>query len=272
MRYRRTFVSIGCVCAITIGSLWYYHDNPLQSLSAHVVANSPSTVTNTANLRNATQNASTNQINLTVKTVSLKGTVPVVAIGGSTASGWDDTKSEGGYLVRTFRDLSQPGARNTYPFTNESVEGRGPIQYVTKLPDILQKDKPKLVVISFGMLGDLDKKTPEKQVNEALVQEVKDALASNAVVAFVTPPVTGASYSEFKSTEGPVLQSEMQAIEQIHSPNVHVVDLFTQMKAYLASHHQNWKTYAADGWHPNAAGHQLAASLLEQDLKSSSWF
>lgn len=276
MRYLRMSVIMACACALAVGGVWSYRDGLWLSLLTRTSASTaPASRANTATAVNTLADVHTSSTDNGMMATAqvLKGTVPVVAIGGSAAYGWDDTKTDGGYLARTFRDLSNAStSSSTYPFTNASVEGDGPIQFTKTLPSILQKDQPKLVVISFGMLDDLYKKTPQKQINRALVEEVNDALAAGAVVAFVTPPITGASYSEFAKTEGPSLQSEIQAVKQIHNPNVHVVDLFSQMKAYLASHQQTWHTYAADGWHPNAAGHKLAATILTHDLKSSGWF
>lgn len=196
-------------------------------------------------------------------------TVRVMAIGGSIAHGWDDTKTMGGYLARTFRALSND--KTTYDFTNESSEGKGPSYYLLRMNTLLTKDRPNLVVISFGLLNDLYDKHPVSELDSDIVNETKDALATGAEVAIVTPPVVGASYVEFKSTEAEALKSEDQAVEALHNPNVHVVDLFTQMKTYLAEHNLTWQPYAADGWHPNAAGHALAASLLEADLKNDTW-
>ncbi|GLV14429.1 hypothetical protein Heshes_21130 [Alicyclobacillus hesperidum] len=195
--------------------------------------------------------------------------VRVMAIGGSIAHGWDDTPSLGGYLARTFRSLSQN--QTTYVFTNESSEGKGPSYYVTRMNALLAKDKPNLVVISFGMLNDLFDHHPISEINQDVVAEVRDALAHDAQVVLVTPPVVGASYVEFKTQEGPTLTSEIRAVEALRNPNVHVVDLFSQMKTYLREHHQTWEMYAADGWHPNAAGHALAASILTADLKHDRW-
>ncbi|GMA58292.1 hypothetical protein GCM10025858_27950 [Alicyclobacillus sacchari] len=83
--------------------------------------------------------------------------------------------------------------------------------------------------------------------------------------------MVGASYVEFKNQEGPALASEIRAVAALHNPNVHVVDLFSQMKNYLRVHHQTWEMYAADGWHPNIAGHALAAAMLTADLKQDRW-
>ncbi|MFD1677026.1 SGNH/GDSL hydrolase family protein [Alicyclobacillus fodiniaquatilis] len=196
--------------------------------------------------------------------------VQVMAIGGSAAHGWVDAKGMGGYLARTFRTLNQQ-TNKTFAFTNESIEGLGPTGFVKKMDGLLKKDKPNLVVISFGLLDDLYKKTPQSKIDAAVTEEIKDALNTHAVVVIVTPPITGASYVEFGSKETDAVQAELATVKQMDNPNVHTVDLFTQMKAYLADHHQTWKQYAADGWHPNAAGHALAASLLAADLEKSAW-
>lgn len=193
-----------------------------------------------------------------------------MAIGGSAAHGWVDAKGKGGYLKRAFTTLTQE-THTTYQFSNESTVGKGSPYYVKHLPPLLKKDKPNIVVISFGLLDNLYAKTPESKMDKDLQIEINDALRADATVILVTPPVTGASYEEFASTEAFAVQNEIKTAKQIASPRVHVVDLFTQMKTYLASHLLGWEPYAADGWHPNAMGHTLAASLLSADLVHQVW-
>jgi acyl-CoA thioesterase-1 len=92
------------------------------------------------------------------------------------------------------------------------------------------------------------------------------ALDRHAVVLIVTPPVTKASYTQYRTVEPLYLNNEMQVARSFHSPNVFVFDVFDQMKAYLVAHHQTYVPYMADGWHPNTRGHALAGRLLDQDL------
>ncbi|WAH35181.1 SGNH/GDSL hydrolase family protein [Alicyclobacillus dauci] len=235
---------ICCLC-MGVGALLGYH-SVLSAQSSSNVSGSPE---------------------VTVKT---KTPVRVMAIGGSAAYGEKDTVGNGGYLGRAMSTLSKK-SRVQYDFTNESRIGQGPHYYVNRMTALLRQDKPSLVVISFGLLDDLYAKTRQSKINQDIIQEIMDALKVHAKVVVITPPVTGASYVEFADTEGPAVQSMVNAIRNLHESNVHVVDLFSQTKSYLASHHQTWKTYAADGWHPNPSGYALYASLLANDLQKATW-
>lgn len=203
--------------------------------------------------------------------IQKRSSARVMAIGGSAAHGWDDAKGFGGYLARTFVSLSSD-TKTPFHFTNESVEGKGPTYYVSRMDGLLKKDKPDMVVISFGLLNDLYDKTPQSTLNSAVKQEIEDALAAHATVVIVTPPITGASYVEFKNTEWGAIEQEIKTAESLKNPNVHIIDLFTPMKKYLAVHKQTWQMYAADGWHPNEAGHKLAATILTHEFLTASWW
>ncbi|MCL6441941.1 MAG: SGNH/GDSL hydrolase family protein [Alicyclobacillus sp.] len=196
--------------------------------------------------------------------------IHVMAIGGSCAHGWDDDKAHGGYLKRTFHALSQH-THAQFVLKNESVVGAGPKYYVHRMSQLLAKDQPDIVVMAFGLLDDLYHHTPRATLHRALKSEIREAVHSGSTVVVVTPTVTGASYVEFGHVEGPAVEDEIKTVKSVSQPKVHVVNLYSQMRAYLYWHHQNWHMYAADGWHPNAAGHALAASLLTQDLLSSRW-
>ncbi|GMA56105.1 hypothetical protein GCM10025858_06080 [Alicyclobacillus sacchari] len=50
----------------------------------------------------------------------------------------------------------------------------------------LAEDKPQIVVISWGLLNDVYDKTPMASFNQAIHNEIQEALAANAVVIFVT--------------------------------------------------------------------------------------
>ncbi len=191
--------------------------------------------------------------------------VRVMAIGGSVALGWDD-KTGGGYLQRAFALLSsQQGVK--YNFFNKSVEGDGPGKFAPQYPKVLQAVRPNILVISWGMLDDIARHTPVSVFQADVHQEIAKALSSGIKVFVITPPVTVASYSGQEGvSETKFVDAEMNTARQFHSPSVYIFDLFDQMKAYLQQNHLSYRTYAADGWHPNTAGHILAAHLLAPDL------
>jgi len=194
---------------------------------------------------------------------------PVVAmgVGGSVAHGWDD-KTGGGYLARAFQTLTKSGPIS-FQFINKSIEGYGPTQMAAKYPTFLHEVHPQVVVISWGMLDDIANKTPISAFEQAVQSEIQQALAAHADVIVVTPPPTGASYGHDVASEAALVQDEIRVAKQFKTPDVIVVDLFNQMKRYLAAHHQSIQMYSADDWHPNTLGHELAGSLLAQDLQGT---
>ncbi|WP_367306851.1 SGNH/GDSL hydrolase family protein [Alicyclobacillus acidocaldarius] len=194
---------------------------------------------------------------------------PVVAmgVGGSVAHGWDD-KTGGGYLVRAFQELTKTGPIS-FQFINKSIEGYGPTQMAAKYAEFLSEIHPQVVVISWGMLDDIANKTPIAAFEQAVQSEIRQALAAHADVVVVTPPPTGASYGHDQASESQLVADEIRVAKQFKTPDVIVVDLFNQMKRYLAAHHQSIQMYSADDWHPNTLGHELAGSLLAQDLQGT---
>ncbi len=193
----------------------------------------------------------------------------VMAIGGSVAYGWVDPHG-GGYLKRAFATLSQKAKRN-YVFDNKAIIGANSTQlnitlYKGRYTGWLNTVKPQVVVISWGLLNDCYPKTPFATFDATIHHEIAAALRQKAVVLMVTPPVTKASYTQYLTLEPKYVNSEVYVADSFNSPNVVVFDVFNQMKAYLAEHHLSYVPYEFGGWHPNAKGHELAGSLLEQDI------
>ncbi|GMA58142.1 hypothetical protein GCM10025858_26450 [Alicyclobacillus sacchari] len=188
----------------------------------------------------------------------------MMAVGGSVAHGWDD-KTGGGYLARAFQTLSDEGPVS-FAFVNKSIEGDGPTQMAPKYPGFLSAVRPRVVVISWGMLDDIANKTPIPAFQKAIQEEIQLALQAHADVIVVTPPPTGASYGHDIASEANLIHIEVSIAKSFHSQHVYVFDLFAQMKQYIASHHQSIDQYSADAWHPNTLGHELAGELLASDL------
>ncbi|MFD1677284.1 GDSL-type esterase/lipase family protein [Alicyclobacillus fodiniaquatilis] len=192
--------------------------------------------------------------------------VRVMAVGGSVAHGWDDNVTDGGYLARAFKTLSQKTGVQ-YQFLNKSVEGDGPDQMAAKFPALLKDNRPQVLVISWGMLDDISKKTPVATFKKDVHSEIQQALAAHMKVLVVTPPVTAASYAVHDGPlEDQLVEDEIQVAQSFHSSDVYVFNVFDEMKSYLTAHHQDVSMYEGDGWHPNAAGHELAGQLLAQDM------
>lgn len=193
------------------------------------------------------------------------GPIQVMAVGSSVTEGWVD-KSGGGYLKRLFQGLSyQQGAH--YELTNKAMSGAGVLQVTKLYSNWLQTIKPQIVVLSWGALDDLHNKTPLSVVEQQIQWEIQQATADHAVVFVMTPLITRASYTSYLTQEQGYANAEVKAAESLHNPNVYVFDVYGQMKAYLVAHRQSYVPYMADGWHPNSAGHALAAQLLLADIK-----
>ena len=194
--------------------------------------------------------------------------ITVMAIGGSVAHGWKDTTGPG-YLARAFQELSDHTA-TSYRYIDRTIVGANGVQlatlYKNRYQGWLTTFTPKVVIISWGLLNDALPKTPMNIFNFHIRQEIAEALSVHAVVLMVTPPVTKASYTQFKVQEAAYVRNEIAVAKSFHSPNVIVCDVFDQMRSYLVSHHQSYTMYMGDGWHPNSAGHILAGHLLYQDL------
>lgn len=193
----------------------------------------------------------------------------VMAIGGSVAYGWVDPHG-GGYLKRAFVTFSQETKRN-YIFDNKAIIGANSTQlnitlYKGRYTNWLNTVKPQVVVISWGLLNDCYPKTPFPTFEATIHHEIAKALRHKAVVLLVTPPVTKASYTQYLTLEPEYVNSEVYVADSFNSPNVVVFDVFNQMKAYLAEHNLSYAPFEFGGWHPNAAGHALAGSLLAQDM------
>lgn len=196
---------------------------------------------------------------------AVKSTERVLCIGASVAEGWDD-KSAGGYLIRTFQSLSAGGSVS-YQVYNQAAAGDGVLQVVKKYPLWLQQVHPQVVVIAWGGLDDMHEGTPFGTVAAQVRWETQLALAHHAVVLLTTPPVTRASYvGKMAALEPGYVHHEIVGAQSVQSRNVYVMDIFNQMKAYIKSHHQTVTPYVGDGWHPNTAGHILAAQILSNNI------
>lgn len=193
----------------------------------------------------------------------------VVTVGGSVAHGWDD-KAGGGFLHRTFQTLNATTSV-TYAVYDKTIIGANAVQ----LQDTLYKGdyekwlgwfRPNVVLISWGLLNDCLPNTPMPVFQKYLGQEITEALRHKAVVFIVTPPVTRASYTKYKTQEQAYVDKEISLVRSMRNPNVRIFDVYDEMKRYLTTHHQTYMPYMSNGWHPNSAGHALAAQLLVQDI------
>lgn len=191
----------------------------------------------------------------------------VMTIGGSVAHGWKDSESDG-YLARAFHTMDVK-THSLYFIDDRTIEGANGTQVATRYTKWLQGINPQITVLSWGLLNDALPKTPVATFDAQIHSEIAQALADHSVVLMVTPPVTRATYTEYKVQEEMYADAEMKVARSFKSPNVYVFDVMHQMESYLVAHHQTYVPYMADGWHPNTKGHILAGEILAQDMLST---
>lgn len=196
---------------------------------------------------------------------STKPPVRVLTLGSSVAHGWKDNPLEGGYLHRSFNALSEV-TPSRYDVIDKAVPGKGVMTILDKYPNWLETYQPNVVVISWGGLDDLYAKTPMSTFDTQIRWQISLALQHHADVFVITPPISKASYTNYRVAQQNLMDNEMDVAESFNSPNVFVFNVFDEMKEYLKVHHQTYVPYMGDGWHPNAAGHALAAQILLQDM------
>ncbi len=193
--------------------------------------------------------------------------VKVMSIGSSVAEGWDDP-SGGGYLKRAFAAFNQYNHVNDQ-LINKAKAGDTVVKIKSQYANWLKSIQPKVVVLAWGALDDLSNHTPMPVYKQQIRNEIASALAIHAKVFVVTPPITRASYTQYKVQEAQMVNTEISIAKTFPSHQVYVFDVFNQMKKYIAAHHQTYVPYMADGWHPNSKGHALAGQLLFADMKAA---
>lgn len=198
-------------------------------------------------------------------TNSLQGqinTEKVMIIGGSMAHGWKDP-NDNSYLKRAFTSLTN-STDTKWVYDDRTKVGGSPVS-LGKTGDVqtwLNKDKPQVVVISWGLLNDVYDKTPVKSFNAAIKQEIQESLAAHAAVLIVTSPVTKATATYDHDQIETYIQNEVADARTFNSQNIHFIDLNSAMTTYMKAHNQTWQMYYGDSWHPNQAGHELGGELL----------
>jgi hypothetical protein len=118
----------------------------------------------------------------------------VDVFGGSAAYGFFDPERDS-YLQRAFS--ARAGATNVnYQYINHTVVGGTAFvmekQHPGQFEAHMKKDKPQVVVFSWGLLNDISSrhKVSVDTFGNAVKTQIAEALAAHAVVLIVTPPVT----------------------------------------------------------------------------------
>ena len=188
--------------------------------------------------------------------------IRVMGIGGSIAEG-HGAPNDNGYLQMTFHHFGDQ-------YYNKAIYGANGTQLATLYKgdyhSWLNQIHPQAVAISWGLLNDVVRNTPYSKFNGYIRTEINQALAKNAIVFIITPPVTEFSYGTYGKKEILYSQEEIHFIQKMHTPHVYILDLFTQMKRYIENNHISISSLSSDPHHPNTKGYQIAANILVSDL------
>lgn len=204
--------------------------------------------------------AGTNTINNRASTAQPTETVMVV--GGSVAHGWADPTHDS-YIRRSFTMLSQ-STHVDYRYVDQSIPGSPAVRISSPtFQGWLKQDKPNVVVISWGILDDIHNHTPIAAFERTIHDEVAASLRRHAVVFIVTPPVVPANADKWHSIFEQFVSAQRTVADSFASPNVHFVPLNLDMSSYMAANKLLPSSFSVGGWHPNAAGHELAGMLLD---------
>lgn len=197
--------------------------------------------------------------------------VTVDVFGGSMAYGWVDPHHDS-YLRRAF-SLRSRETHVPYKYMNHALPGYTAQwmnqKYAGRYTSLLQRDKPQVAVLSWGLENDLSSKHRDSinTFGRQIRKEISVALKHHCVVLIVSPPMTKLLATTDRHKVGAYISKEFQIGQSFH--NSHVVDirLYHQMWMYIKAHHQTYRLYDGNSWHPNDAGHKLAGRLLASDLE-----
>lgn len=176
------------------------------------------------------------------------------------------------FVRRAFRELSQRTPVQ-YVYYNYAIPGYTARRYARQFPGrferIMQTTHPGVVVLAWGLENDIGSRKHRDtalQFGAALHTEIAQALNAHAVVVIVTPPVTKNLATTAWLQVQPYMSEEFSVGQSFHNRSVIEIPLYQLMDAYLLRHHQTYRPYEGNSWHPNRAGHILAGHLLANAL------
>jgi acyl-CoA thioesterase-1 len=186
----------------------------------------------------------------------------VLVIGGSAARGWR-ARQNVGYIDRAFRAYGRvAGVR--YVLYNRGIPGAG-VEHPVVTREYgrwLRLVSPGIVVLAWGTLNDLRLGTPVHTVTAKIREEIALALEAHNVVLLVTPIPTQATYTIYRTRQPALVLAAVRVATGFQNGNVHVLDLFSTMRAYLKTHGLSYQAIMHDRWDPGERGHAIAARLL----------
>lgn len=194
----------------------------------------------------------------------------VDVFGGSMTYGWVDPANDS--FVRRAMATFSADTSTVYYYHNYAIPGFTAQLYEKRWPGryrrIIQRDRPQAVVLAWGLENDMSSRQHDsvRTFGAAMQREIAQALAAHAVVLLVTPPVTMELSTIDRHRVGQYIHEEFRVGASFHSPDVLNVNVYSQMMGYMHMHHQTYRKYYGNSWHPNRAGHILAGHLLSKDL------
>jgi len=163
--------------------------------------------------------------------------LPAIVVLGDSLSAAYGLPMERGWVALLQDRLT--GGNIGYRVVNASVSGDTTGAGLTRLPKILERHRPAVVVVALGANDGL-RGIPTRQIDESLSSLVRLARGAGAQVLLVgvrLPPNYGAAYTEaFQATLRAVAEAEQVPL---------VPDL-------LAGVAEDWRLMQADGLHPTA--------------------
>ncbi|WDL97510.1 SGNH/GDSL hydrolase family protein [Alicyclobacillus sp. ALC3] len=287
MKRLRWISGIGAFALICAGgwatlSQWTANGPSVQGAPAHPLpvvhhASQPKSVTRVSSLQTRQSGCARGHMcsqpaaSLRAGTVSEKKLAAVDVFGGSITYGWVDPTHDSFVQRAVATVAASTGVQ--YRYHNEAIPGFTAKYYEQRFPgrfgQLIKSDHARVVVLAWGLENDMNSRrtldTPQAFA-AALHREIVQTLAIHAVALVVTPPVTKQLVTVDHSRVYQYIAAEHQVVNTFHSPNVVWVNVYKQMNQFLIAHHQSYKLYEGNAWHPNRAGHILAGRILAQDL------
>ena len=162
---------------------------------------------------------------------------PVIVVLGDSLSAAYGLPTERGWVALLEARLADAGL--AYRVVNASISGDTTGGGLTRLPQVLERHRPAMVVVALGANDGL-RGIPVRQIEDnlnAMVRLVRGAGADVLLVGVRLPPNYGAAYTEgFQATLRGVADAEQVPL---------VPDL-------LAGVAEDWRLMQADGLHPTA--------------------
>ncbi|MDQ0189781.1 SGNH/GDSL hydrolase family protein [Alicyclobacillus cycloheptanicus] len=195
----------------------------------------------------------------------------VDVFGGSMTDGWlDPTRDSFVHRAFQWRSITTP---TRYRYMNYAIPGYTALRFSQRYPGRFQRilfhQHPQVVVIAWGLENDMNSRHRDtvRVFGRAVKQEIAQSLRAHAVVLLVTPPVT----KELDTVDHRRVYTYIHELFRVgasfHNPNVIDMNVYQQMQSYMKAHHQTYKQYYGNAWHPNRAGHILAGRILARDLQ-----